>query len=98
MHRREHGVPGRSAQDKSEASPTWFRATRMRRAVITRYEVAGIACGGCASGVRAAVGALDGVIEVEVDLETGDVIVSSTIDVTAEARAAIADAGYDVVS
>lgn len=66
--------------------------------MISRYKVAGMTCGGCASGVRAAVSALDGVIDVEVDLETGDVIVSSSGDVTAEARAAIADAGYDVVS
>lgn len=54
-------------------------------------------CGHCASSVREEVGALPGVSDVEVDLDTGSVTITSTDTIEpAAVKAAVAEAGYQV--
>ncbi|TNH30024.1 heavy-metal-associated domain-containing protein [Micromonospora orduensis] len=66
--------------------------------VNTTYQVQGMTCGHCVSAVSAEVGALDGVRDVQVDLASGQVTVSSDqpLDV-ASVRAAVDEAGYELV-
>ena len=66
--------------------------------VSTTYEVRGMTCGHCVSAVSAEVGAIVGVRDVQVDLATGRVTVSSEQPVAVESvRAAVDEAGYDLV-
>ncbi|MFE7874749.1 heavy-metal-associated domain-containing protein [Micromonospora humida] len=66
--------------------------------MITNYQVTGMTCGHCVSAVSAEVGALDGVTDVHVDLASGRVDVTSDRPLdTASVRAAIDEAGYDLV-
>ncbi|MFF5176525.1 heavy-metal-associated domain-containing protein [Micromonospora sp. NPDC000316] len=66
--------------------------------VSTTYQVKGMTCGHCVSAVSAEVGAIEGVRDVQVDLGTGQVTVSSEQPVAVEAvRAAVDEAGYDLV-
>lgn len=59
--------------------------------------VTGMTCGHCASSVREEVGALAGVSDVEVDLGTGAVTITSTDTIKPAAiKAAVAEAGYQV--
>ncbi|WP_249643784.1 heavy-metal-associated domain-containing protein [Nocardia sputi] len=61
--------------------------------------VAGMTCGGCASKVRTALGALDGVSAVDADPATGRVTVESGKEVDPDAIAnAVEAAGYRVVA
>ncbi|MGA6203494.1 heavy-metal-associated domain-containing protein [Nocardia testacea] len=61
--------------------------------------VAGMTCGGCASKVRAEIGALDGVTGVEADPATGRVTVESGATVDPDAiSTAVEAAGYRVVT
>lgn len=65
------------------------------RTVVT---VTGMTCDHCVAAVRQEVGALDGVTEVDVDLATGAVAISSAAPLDAAALAAAVDeAGYEVV-
>ncbi|WP_329018388.1 cation transporter [Micromonospora rifamycinica] len=66
--------------------------------MITNYQVKGMTCGHCVSAVSAEVAALDGVTEVQVDLAAGRVTVTSVgpLD-TGAVRAAVDEAGYDLV-
>lgn len=59
--------------------------------------VEGMTCGGCAASVKRALQALDATAEVHVDLPTKNVKVATTAQLTA-VKAAVEDAGYDVVS
>ncbi|MEU6432216.1 copper ion binding protein [Microbispora sp. NPDC046973] len=62
------------------------------------YTVAGMTCGHCVSSVKEEVGEVPGVTGVEVDLATGIVTVESDSPVdTAQIRAAVEEAGYEVV-
>ncbi|MEU5904046.1 copper ion binding protein [Micromonospora sp. NPDC047527] len=66
--------------------------------VSTTYQVKGMTCGHCVSAVSAEVGAIAGVHDVQVDLGTGQVTVSSEQPVAVESvRAAVDEAGYDLV-
>ncbi|MCG5458989.1 copper ion binding protein [Micromonospora sp. PSH03] len=66
--------------------------------VNTTYQVQGMTCGHCVSAVSAEVGAIAGVRDVQVDLAAGRVIVSSDQPLdTAVVRAAVDEAGYDLV-
>ncbi|MCX5068908.1 copper ion binding protein [Micromonospora lupini] len=66
--------------------------------VDTTYEVRGMTCGHCVSAVSAEVGAITGVRDVQVDLATGRVTVTSDQPVATESvRAAVDEAGYDLV-
>jgi copper ion binding protein len=65
------------------------------------YRVAGMSCDHCVRAVTSAVERVDGVRAVEVDLAMGRVTVTVDVDrpIDDEAvRAAIDDAGYEVVS
>lgn len=62
------------------------------------YTVKGMTCGHCVSAVSAEVGALPGVRQVQVDLETGAVTVTSDGPLDVEAvRGAVEEAGYELV-
>jgi copper chaperone len=63
--------------------------------VINKVE--GMTCGHCVSTVKAAVGSVPGVEEVEVDLAAGTVTTSGTPSEQAVTQA-ISEAGYAVVS
>jgi copper ion binding protein len=65
----------------------------------TTYRVTGMTCGHCVSAVSREIGALDGVADVQVELATGDVTVSSSQPLDREAVAAAVDeAGYRLAS
>jgi copper chaperone len=58
--------------------------------------VSGMSCDHCASAVRAEIGKLPGVTDVEVDVEAGHVrITGASIPGDAELRAAVEEAGYE---
>lgn len=63
------------------------------------YVVAGMTCGHCVNAVRAEVAKLQGVTTVAVDLNSGEVSVSSqhALDQVAVA-AAVEEAGYEMVT
>jgi copper chaperone len=61
------------------------------------YTVRGMTCGHCVSSVRAEISRLPGVETVEVELGSGQVIVSSTQAVDDDAvQAAVDEAGYEL--
>jgi len=61
----------------------------------TTWQVTGMTCGHCVAAVRAEIAALDGVENVEVTLETGEVVVHSASPPSREAvAAAVEEAGY----
>ena len=63
----------------------------------TTYSVSGMTCGHCVSAVTAEVSALAGVTDVQVDLETGSVTVTSGSSLDdAAVRAAVEEAGYQL--
>lgn len=62
------------------------------------FTVAGMTCGGCASSVTTHVGQLDAVSAVQVDVARGQVTVTSATPLdTADVRAAVEKAGYQLV-
>lgn len=66
--------------------------------MTSTYMVSGMTCGHCARSVTEEVSEVAGVREVEVDLASGRVTVSSEQPVDdAAVRAAVAEAGYQVV-
>ena len=61
----------------------------------TTWQVVGMTCGHCVSAVQAEVGAIDGVEDVAVTLETGAVVITSATPPTREqVEAAVDEAGY----
>jgi copper chaperone len=63
------------------------------------FHVAGMTCGHCVAAVRDEVSSIPDVTAVDIDLESGRVEVTSGGDVDADAvRAAVEEAGYEVVS
>ncbi|TDB73905.1 heavy-metal-associated domain-containing protein [Micromonospora sp. KC723] len=66
--------------------------------VTTTYQVQGMTCGHCVNSVSTEVGAIQGVADVQVDLATGRVTVTSESPLDDKSvRAAIDEAGYDLV-
>ncbi|MER5648049.1 heavy-metal-associated domain-containing protein [Streptosporangium sp. NPDC002524] len=63
----------------------------------TTYTVTGMTCGHCVSSVKEEVGEVTGVTGVDVDLETGRVDVSGDSFDDAAVRAAVKEAGYEVL-
>ena len=62
------------------------------------YTVAGMTCGHCVAAVGAEVGALPGVSAVDVDLDSGVLVISGS-DVDGEAvRLAVEEAGYSLAA
>ena len=65
----------------------------------TTYRVEGMTCGHCVQAVRHEVGVLAGVRDVQVDLASGDVTVTSERPLDREdVDAAVCEAGYALVS
>ncbi len=63
------------------------------------YRVTGMTCGHCVSAVTQEIGALPGVLDVHVEVATGDVTVTSTRPLGCEEiSAAVDEAGYDLAS
>jgi copper chaperone len=61
------------------------------------YTVTGMTCGCCAGSVKGELGKVPGVTDVAVDLDSGQVTVTSEAPVEAEAvRTAVVAAGYEV--
>ncbi len=61
------------------------------------YTVVGMTCGHCVSAVSEEVGGLPGVTEVQVDLPTGSVTVTSDAPLDeASVAAAVEEAGYEL--
>jgi copper chaperone len=60
-------------------------------------KVDGMTCGGCAASVKRAVQAIDANAQVDVDLPTKSVKVSTSAELEA-VKAAVEDAGYDILS
>jgi copper chaperone len=62
------------------------------------YGVKGMTCGHCVSAVSGEIGQLNGVTDVEVDLATGTVTVTSTAPLErAAVAAAVDEAGYELI-
>lgn len=63
----------------------------------TDVVVSGMTCGHCTASVKEEVGEVDGVREVEVDLSTGLVTITSDRELPlAEIEAAVTEAGYTI--
>ncbi|MBS4026206.1 MAG: heavy-metal-associated domain-containing protein [Clostridia bacterium] len=60
--------------------------------------VKGMSCGHCEMAVKKAIGAVDGVNMVNVNLQTGKVIVKGDALVDSILKEVVDDAGYEVVS
>ncbi|MEU5527601.1 cation transporter [Micromonospora chersina] len=66
--------------------------------VTTTYQVQGMTCGHCVNSVSTEVSTLPGVTDVQVDLASGRVTVTSESPLdTDTVRAAVDEAGYDLV-
>jgi copper chaperone len=66
-------------------------------ATVSEYTVTGMVCQHCISAVTEEIGAIEGVIDVQVELDTGRVRITSNgpLD-NAAVRAAIGEAGYEL--
>ena len=63
------------------------------------YDVKGMTCGHCVSAVSAELAKLHGVHEVDIDLDTGKVTVTSDTALDLDAvQAAVDEAGYELVT
>ncbi|MCI2422397.1 heavy-metal-associated domain-containing protein [Saccharopolyspora sp. K220] len=63
------------------------------------YNVTGMTCGHCVLSVTEEVSAIDGVTDVQVDLPTGAVTVTSSKEIGVDqVRAAVEEAGYQLAS
>ncbi|MEU0470262.1 heavy metal-associated domain-containing protein [Amycolatopsis sp. NPDC006131] len=63
------------------------------------YTVKGMTCSGCTSKVTTAVSGVAGINDVDVDIATGEVTVTSDAPIDdRQVRSAIAGAGYEVAS
>ena len=67
--------------------------------VTTEYVVSGMHCQHCISSVTEEVSAISGVTDVRVDLNTGELVVTSDTDLFfSDIEAAIDEAGYTVAA
>jgi copper chaperone CopZ len=65
--------------------------------VTTTYTVTGMTCGHCAQAVTTELTALDGVDDVQVDVASGAVTVTSAAPLpVTDVRAAVDEAGYEL--
>jgi copper ion binding protein len=60
----------------------------------TTYQVTGMTCGHCVQAVTSEVSTIDGVTDVQVDLESGRVDVTGENVTEDDVRAAVDEAGY----
>ncbi len=69
----------------------------MSDATTTRFTVEGMTCGHCVAAVRDELSSLSGVRSVQVDLDSGAVVVESAEPIDAvELAAAVDEAGYRI--
>jgi copper chaperone CopZ len=67
--------------------------------MLATYKVSGMTCGHCVSAVTMELSMLPSVTAVDVDLESGQVAVTSDAELSeAQVASAIDEAGYDLVS
>jgi copper chaperone CopZ len=66
--------------------------------MTTQYRITGMTCTHCVASVREEVGEIPGVADVDVDLASGRLTVRGTDVPTQAVRAAVAEAGYEVVA
>jgi copper chaperone len=67
--------------------------------VTSEYLVSGMHCGHCVSSVTEEVSSISGVTDVEVDLDSGRLIVISDAEIPFESiQAAVDEAGYSVAA
>lgn len=67
--------------------------------IINRYRVSGMTCLHCARSVTSELSTIAGVTDVDVNLASGDVRISSNIPLDPdEVVSAITEAGYEVVT
>ena len=64
----------------------------------TTYTVNGMTCGHCVLSVREEVAEVDGVTAVDVDLDSGRMVVSGAGVDDAAVRSAVEEAGYEVAA
>ena len=85
--------------ETAQAAATVSKETPVSENLTTAvYTVSGMTCGHCVKSVTEEVGALDGVQNVNVVLETGRVTVTSAAPLTVAAvEAAVDEAGYSLV-
>lgn len=63
------------------------------------YVVSGMSCEHCVQSVTEEVGEIDGVSDVDVDLASGELTVTSANELSSQdVRDAVAEAGYELVS
>ena len=80
----------------ADSTPTAVEAVD---GVRTTYTVSGMTCTGCANNVSKQIRTVEGVTGVEIDVASGTVAVSSAAPLeTADVRAAVEKAGYQLVS
>ncbi|MFE0803330.1 heavy-metal-associated domain-containing protein [Streptomyces sp. NPDC058812] len=81
----------------STGTGTGTAAATVTEGATTVYNVSGMTCGHCKATLTKEIGALDGVLAVEVDLEAGQVTVT-TADEPDDALLAkvVDDAGYEL--
>ena len=60
-------------------------------------KVAGMTCGGCVNSVKRALQAIDANARIDVDLHSKTVKIDTAVELNA-VKAAVEDAGYDVLS
>ena len=67
--------------------------------MVSTYQVSGMTCGHCVSSVSTELGKIDGVTDVDVKLDAGEVNVTSDSAIDdASIKAAVEEAGFELVS
>ncbi|MFC9593193.1 heavy-metal-associated domain-containing protein [Streptomyces sp. NPDC056944] len=83
--------------DNSCSTTTETTAVAVAESTVTVYAVSGMTCGHCRTAITKSVGALDGVISVDVDVDGGLVTVTTGGEPDdAAITAAVDDAGYEL--
>ena len=87
-------IPSRNTQTGPPTGPS-PQETSMSTTTTTNYTVTGMTCGGCVRRVRKAIGDVEGVTDVDVQLTGGVVTITSDAPVDDDAvRAAVDGVGY----
>ncbi|WP_017238422.1 heavy-metal-associated domain-containing protein [Streptomyces sp. SS] len=83
--------------DNSCSTSADTTAVAIAESTVTVYAVSGMTCGHCKSAITRSVGALDGVVSVDVDVAGGLVTVTTGGEPDdAAITAAVDDAGYEL--
>ncbi|MBD0712324.1 MULTISPECIES: cation transporter [unclassified Streptomyces] len=93
----DHSCSTTDATESTETAGSTAVAVAVAESTATVYAVSGMTCGHCESAITQAVGALDGVLAVDVDLAGGLVTVTTGGEPDdAAVTAAVDDAGYEL--